>query len=576
MRRPSVDELSPALHARPRRRTFGGREDLLQVYRRAKDFIVAHRLLRICQVDEESPRTVTICNLWRITALEDDSVRLEEFDLQTETWCGVSDASSWPDIPLLPVRAARSLEWWKTVVGAAVAKALMAAGYEDLPEYPADEEPAEGVDFESYFEMVDATPARKLPRRRLRYALIDYYTGGAQQSGDGFVSAESGHAGARALRAALFQRVTAKDLRSALMAMYSEAGFKRYLEVAQHAQGVRRVAAERRNLLPLLPHIHPRQWDRMDLFGRNLWVRGTRRFTTVDRKTFRPAEWAKYQPRLRSFDSRSAFRAMCSMPATVLSAWATEGEYDHGHLAFVASARTAHRPPVVALAFLAGQGPMLRRLMGSRPFERHAGAIERLARIFAAHAEKVWKRDGYRAARAWVKECRRSTFREVADYLVAEGLEAGQPAKNATWESLARLTADWHERVRLAALARAAAEEERRATMRWDSLLPTTAIAGVSFRPLVTAYELAQEGYDMCHCVGDYGDLCLSGRYRVFHVSDDQGLEATLGLWIEGGTATVDQFMGPYNGDVPAVVRPVGAALAGQYTAALAGTRVTQ
>lgn len=573
MRPPSVAALSPFSSPRPRRSTFGGREDLLQVYRRAKDFSVGHRLLRICQVDEESPRTVTICNLWRVTALEDDSVRLEELDLLTETWSSVDDASTWPDVPLLPVRAARSLEWWKTVVGEAVAKALMAAGYEDLPEYPADGEPAESADFESYFEIVDATPARKLPRRRLRWALIDYYTGGAQENGDGFVSSDSGHAGARALRAALFQRITVKDLRSALMAMYSEAGFKRYLNVAQHAHGVRRVAAERRNLLPLLPHIHPRQWDRVDLFGRNLWVRGTRRFTVVDRKPFRRAEWAKYQPRLRSFDSRAAFRAMCSMPATMLTAWATEGEYSHEFMAFVSSARALHRPPIVALAFLAAQGPMLRRLIGSRPFKRHAGAIERLARIFAAHAEKVWKRDGYRVASAWVKRCRHATFREVVDYLIAEGFEAAQPAKNATWESLARLSADWHERVRLAALARAAAEEERRATMRWDSLLPTTAIAGVSFRPLVTAYELAQEGYDMCHCVGDYRDLCLSGKYRVFHVSDEQGLEATLGLWIDGYTATVDQFMGPHNGEVPTIVRPTGSALAAQYTAELAVTR---
>ena len=63
------------------RSTLFGRKDLLEVYRRAKDFIIRYKLLRICRFSEENGlKRLTIYNLWRIDREEDGVLYTFQFD----------------------------------------------------------------------------------------------------------------------------------------------------------------------------------------------------------------------------------------------------------------------------------------------------------------------------------------------------------------------------------------------------------------------------------------------------------------------------------------------------------------
>lgn len=112
-----------------------GRPDLAAVYRRAKELIVKHSIFRIVQLQEvgDEGTRIVICNLWRIDRLRDGSVKTLEFDLNEERWHEVSELEYWPDVPLLPIKNTRSLDWWRQIASRAIWRALIAAGYRDCP-----------------------------------------------------------------------------------------------------------------------------------------------------------------------------------------------------------------------------------------------------------------------------------------------------------------------------------------------------------------------------------------------------------------------------------------------------------
>lgn len=82
----------------------------------------------------------------------------------------------------------------------------------------------------------------------------------------------------------------------------------------------------------------------------------------------------------------------------------------------------------------------------------------------------------------------------------------------------------------------------------WDSALPETVINGITFTPLTDTRALAQEAYEMKHCVSSYADLCINGTYRVFAVQDAQHGRSTLGIYLDAGAIGIDQHRGRYNG----------------------------
>lgn len=295
----SIGSPLPAQQQRKRRRNIFGRADLADVYRKAKDLIIEHKLLRIAQYEEVGDiRQLTICNLWRIERLPDASIRTLEFHLTTGVWEEVSALEHWPVVPFFPIRQTKSLDWWRSITRQAVWKALVAAGYFELQRFRT---PIVDWGHDQNGFSVPAKGAKKeLSRTRMAYLLIERYIGrrgaysikcNAHDWKPGLLDPKSMMSGARALRAAFFQHFLDREVLSAMLAIdYQDTSFRRYLWYAQQRHALIKVATEHRNLLPLLPDINPVQWGRDDLFSRKLWVRDGRKSTALDRRPIRLAK----------------------------------------------------------------------------------------------------------------------------------------------------------------------------------------------------------------------------------------------------------------------------------------------
>lgn len=534
-----------------------GRQDLSDAYDAAKDLIIKHRMLRLCEYEVvPEGNQLTICNVWRIVRAPDMHVRTYEKCLQSGAWQEVSRLEGWPVIPFWPIAKTTSLHWWESIVERAVTKALWAVGYSELR---ADQ----GAH-------LDKEPAKKemQPWQILQIMCARYVR---------MLRDESSLVAAKALRAAFYQHIYEKELASALLSVdYKYIRFHQYLGFARHRDSVLKVASEHRNLLSLLPYISPLKWGRPDLFSRKVWVRDGRKITPIDRKPLKASkpEFADHRffqsiemrsRDLRSCPTSSAWRWLTRAKSSVVTAW-TQSDCNWQFAEVLATAQGNLSVPAVVFVHL------LRYSAASRIGDLLACQVAtdqlahevsiKLVRIFLTHCARKWKSDGYAALRQWLKE--KADFRPVLDYLRAEGLQQGQPDKNASWTSLLRRTADWHERVRIEAMRR----EEELAARSWQSVLDELTVAECRFVPLITAGALASEGYELHHCVGGpyYCDACYEGTYRVFAVQAPDGERSTLGMAIYKGAAHWDQHYGHYNKRVPGEVEQAGREVVRMYT----------
>ncbi len=83
----------------------------------------------------------------------------------------------------------------------------------------------------------------------------------------------------------------------------------------------------------------------------------------------------------------------------------------------------------------------------------------------------------------------------------------------------------------------------------WKSILPAFDQGGIHVMPLISSYDLAQEGYRMRHCVASYAKRCLSGNYRLFSISEVSSGRplATIGILKEENYWKIDQIKGRFN-----------------------------
>lgn len=564
---------APLTHRKRRRNAFG-RSDLADTYRKAKDLIVEHKLFRIAQYEELGDvRQLTICNLWRIERLPDASIRTLEFRLLTGVWEEVRSLEHWPEVPFYPIKKTQSLDWWRSVARQAVWKALVAAGYLDLPRFQTEitdwKQDANGY-------LVPPPNAKKeMTKSSMAYRLITRYIG--RQGGynakrktydwkDGFLSPESMMAGARALRAAFFQHFLDRDVLSAMLAIdYHDSGFLRYLRYARLRPALVKVATEHRNLLPLLPGINPEQWGRDDLFSRKLWVRDGRKSTALDRRPIRFAkgqgfsQWQQRTP-YQSFDVAAAWRWLSKASSVIVREWSGK---NNTIIANLALANVSAKAPVYAYVWVLREAQRLDRY-GVSP------RIQQLLRLFLTHCAKLWKEKGYKEVRLWLRDNNQSRLSIMLDYLDAEGFAQGFPDKHSTWSALLRRCDDWHRRI---AIERMEHELGSVQMLEWASLVPENIIDEIMFTPINDSRALAVEGYEMHHCVGQYAGWCHRGKYRVFSVKEPDGSRSTLGFEIRRRKVLWDQHMGKYNGPISPAALDAGKQLAGAYQQALEASK---
>lgn len=548
------------------RKNLFGRPDLAAVYRRARDLLVEHGVFRMARVstDGEGTSSLVICNLWRIDRLKQGAVKAFEFDLTKGVWGEVSTFEYWPDVPLYPIQKAQSLDWWRDVARRVVWKALMAAGYGALPQHLTEvgwDERGKARRGPPYKAMSESQKLDMTPHK-MAYILIQRYIGkvvgrtkaGKEKWRKGFLKPKVMIAGARALRASIFDHVLEADLLSAILAVdYKLVTLCDYLRYAVHRDAVLRVAQERRNLLPLLPEISKDYWGRKDLFSRKLWVKDGRKRTLVDYSRFGGGSRHGFY----SFDSRTAWRWLGKAQLTVVRRWASAGggRKNVTVLENLSRANINVKIPAVAWCYImsASAGHRVMQLGVSE-------WVQRLYRAFAQHCADMWKERGFAALRKWL-QAEPVSLGDMADWLVAEGIAQGFPDRHATWDSLKRRCDDWHERVALENVERSAGEN-----VAWDSLLGETVIDDVLLTPLNSVKDVAVEGYRQHHCVGSYTHDCVQGYYRVYSVLEPDGTRSTLGLWLdEVGRWSVEQHRGKYNGTVSVEAARAGREFVSRY-----------
>jgi hypothetical protein len=535
----------PVSARRALRRNLFGRPDLADTYRRARDRIVELGIFRVARVEHlpDGARQVDICNLWRITRHAAGNVSTFERSIETGEWIAADSLRYWPSVPIAPVSITADLGWWRDVARQAIWKVLIGCGYSQLPKHLSEVE----WDEERVGVLRAGSPKPDMSPNKMAYRLIGRYIGrGAPGQGYGRPGADTATwrpgvlrpelmlAGARALRAAVFEHLLDKEIISGMLAArFASVTLSDYLRHARDRDAFLRVAREHRNLLPLMAEISPAYWQRKDLFSRGMWVRDGRKRTVVDYKRFGATEFARFT----SFESKAAFRWLLKAPLTVVRTWgASGGDRNPTPLENIARADiTVHVPAIVWCHIIRSEYDC--RPLGVRD------PVRKLYRAFVSHCAMVWKRDGFAALKAWLRTDE-AAFGDIVDWLAAEGVVAGYPDKHATWESLRRRSAEWHERVSL----RSIDQVDDRA---WLSLVPQTIFDGITVTPLSTARDLALDGWRQHHCVATYVSHCVDGTYRVYSIVEPDGTSSTAGLWLTDQDGwTLQQHRGKYNGSV--------------------------
>lgn len=619
-------DTAPVTPQRSRCAQFGGREDLAQVYWDARALIHKYDLLLLKQFSEEDGiKRLTICNLWRVERHADNRIRTYTFSLIDGQWHEVMSLEGWPEIPFCPIRTAGPPTFWRDVVYTALWKVLIAAGYNSLPKY---QKKISDKRLAKYRERVESTHhfdphsrrwyKRKSNRRpwnapgntvrtkrpsylppgvkaemtpmKMAFRLIGRYIGRkvwkdhVETWRDGRLKSPVMATAARGIRAVIYDHFVDRDVMSAMLAIdYNRLPFLKYIQWHRDRRNhLLRVASERRNLLPLLAAIDAKQWARPDLFSRKIWVKGGRMSTVVDRGGFLAEQTGVFRVARasRSFDSKAGWKWLSSAPFNAVKTWCGEGGMNPAVATNIgiACSTIEQRIPVLALQHVIRE-PVYRH-KGGLPRYGVSPVAQQLYRLFLLHSIEVWRTRGHAELKRWIANSGEASMGNMLDYLEAEGFEQGFPDRLATWASLLRRSEDWHRRVAIANMERAerhaqvATDDKGRiVALKWSSALPETQVDGTFLRPLISARELAIEGYELNHCIGQYTRMCQSGHYRAFSVLEEDGTRSTLGLVIRRKTVSIEQHRGKYNGPVSPVATSVGRQVAKLYQQALANKR---
>ena len=119
------------------RQTLGGREDLLPVYRAAKDLLFKRRVWILKQFEKVGRlNRLTICNTWRVDWDGKRPPRLYLYNYALQDWQVCRGAKAWgcPAFAIAPARLCKDDSFGYRLLQAAIEHALNAAGWDRLPD----------------------------------------------------------------------------------------------------------------------------------------------------------------------------------------------------------------------------------------------------------------------------------------------------------------------------------------------------------------------------------------------------------------------------------------------------------
>ena len=135
----------------------------------------------------------------------------------------------------------------------------------------------------------------------------------------------------------------------------------------------------------------------------------------------------------------------------------------------------------------------------------------------------------------------RAQLANVADALAGH-MAAAQPWGKGNWHALWERSERWHRAFINARRLRSAPKTQE---LTWKSLLNSTEINGLNFKPVESAAELKRLGKEMNNCLETYTTRCHTNLSRIFICSNKDGDTIAVQLARSGNLWTVGQTEGP-------------------------------
>lgn len=606
-----AEESADTSPRRPLRRTLGGREDLMPVYRAAKDLLIDRKVWQLKHYEQEGrTKRLTICSTWRIEWDGRSAPRLYVYCYKSSAWKSYRSVQAWgfPGFAIAPGRMCTNDQFGFAVLDAAIGRALRNVGYDQL---------SDGHDYDwggdrerAYRAVLEADRRKRVARRRFAHlwqvAVVHERRQAVAKLPIAKLSPKDGKAIERAmveiglespvkpkrwlvelLRQRLLRpakggiatnyRTVARGLRncfrenfvdhevlSALVRLRGRAvDTNSYLALARSRgrDGLVRHARERPNAVPLAALFKESAWQRTDLFSKFIWLNAT---GASELQTLTAT------PHFMGLNDAASHRWLLGSPLAVVQGLML-GTFPHpGVLTLLAKAvqqaKADHRVPVVAVVHLARN--LSTGWLGAETnlHRTNPDQVFRFYLLFLRESAARWAELGHRGLRLWLKDEGYQQVGAVWDYLRGGGIQERQPNHGSTWQSLLARSNGWHR------AQQQLAEQGGRPQLTWESAIGEMEIGSYVFKPLCSSQELAGESNELEHCVWSYDTHCATGQYQVFAVYGPDRQRSTLGLTVgRNGEAAVQQHYGRFNAAVSKDAMKAGKALAAIYTDAAKG-----
>lgn len=505
-----------------------------KVYREAHTLASEIGIFRIYQFEEiKNTKVMTLCNLWRYTLKANGNISVTEYCLDTQKW--KSNIKPPPNITLLPFGGSAQNLLWSNHLHPAIEKLmnhvfLMAKRADPLAITPGTESKFKiAMEVFKRYVMGRYKDGRYHPKRLNHAKLI--------AAGNG-------------VRACIWDHLIDRDVLKVCkridpfkLSLYDYLKYHRYRE---HAI---RISNERPNLLPLLQCVKVEHWKDLSLFSKKYWIGEE----PLARSFMRAGSKNILGVPLSSREWNWLNKASMVVVRKMLSFRHFENNIDMmlPYFAEASASINTKKIPVIAWLNLIQNFSSIYYVGGNwggtKVSTKHKARVKTLIRTYLVECATIWEREGYKSLQRKLKYDPEYSLTTIND---AFAHHEGVLPSNITWNTLSRLSRDWHRTVAHKILLQAKDRGERAS---WECKIPETVIDEVTFTPILNDLDLAIHGYEMDHCVGGEGyvDKCLKNRYQVFKVESSDGLKGTLGLSINKGKAVFEQFRGFHNHRLP-------------------------
>lgn len=565
----------------PIKSRFGSTE-ASAAYARLKKISVENEVLKVYDVRiDESEVSILLFNSFKFCRnLQTQTVSLFERDYATGQWepCDIPQVMT--VIPVWPIRNLKR-ELTRAVKGELLKKLYRAADCDRLEarfrnevDERVSELTSQGMSFSAAVDVAKSTHPDLEKLNLAKSSFSDRLFGGQRgrkgKAGKGFVSDDAVYNGLKGLRTAFFNHFRDPELFRAILSMnHKFMSLGDYLYFAKNRSGVLKVWSERRNLMPLLPYIARDRWNENELFSVENWTSRTgmvahERFSWRSREHI-PSQASDLMGRLVPFNSRRAFKWLAGSKNSVVKAWARE-RHDPRVADMMTEMNLPKETAVLVIARIVSElSDALAKMdqFGMLHVEDFRPHLLRMFKAYATHWTERRKEIGYRAM---VQEMVGCDTGDVLDYLINEGFQNNLPARNATWLSLERRSAEWHHEPMFGLDELYVGEIEK---FEWVSLVGQMTVDGCLVIPLTDVESVVEEGAAMHHCVGGYALPCSKDRYRIFSIVEPDGTKSTLGISVSRETAEFDQVRGSGNGPVSERVRRIAEYVTAMYAQAV-------